>query len=127
MCCARSCFHQMDSFHHYSKQTLYFYSPLKILDTEDQNFSTEFHPQGIESTHHFPYASQNASARVLHPYGWRTHVSNDRSLEGTTSPRPKFFSSSFPLYQDLFRHQYLELTTVLFLFLVFFFVVSAYT
>jgi hypothetical protein len=28
MCCARSCFHQMDSFHQYSKQTLYFYSLL---------------------------------------------------------------------------------------------------
>jgi hypothetical protein len=34
----------MDSFHQYSKQTLYFYSPPKILDTEDQKISTEFHP-----------------------------------------------------------------------------------
>jgi hypothetical protein len=64
MCCARSCFHQMDSFHQYSKQTLYFYSPLKNLDTKDQIFSIEFHPQGVESPHHFSYASQNVSARI---------------------------------------------------------------
>jgi hypothetical protein len=67
MCCARSCFHQMDSFHRYSKQTLYFYSPVQIVDTEDQKISTEFHPQGVKSPHHFPYASQNASAPVPHP------------------------------------------------------------
>jgi hypothetical protein len=54
MCCPQSYFHQMDSFHQYSKQTLYFYSPLQILDTEDKKFSTEFHPQGVESPHHFP-------------------------------------------------------------------------
>jgi hypothetical protein len=54
MCCARSYFHRMDSFHEYSKQTLYFYSPLKILDTEDEFFSNDFHPQGVESPHHFP-------------------------------------------------------------------------
>jgi hypothetical protein len=28
------CFHQMDSFYQYSNQTLYFYSPLQILDIE---------------------------------------------------------------------------------------------
>jgi hypothetical protein len=68
--------------------------------------STEFHPQGVESPHHFPYASQNTNAPFLHPYGWRTHISNDRSLEGTTSPRQEFSSSSCPLYQDRLRHQH---------------------
>jgi hypothetical protein len=67
MCCAWSYFHQMDSFHWYTKQTLYFYSLLQIVDIEDKNFSTEFHLQGVESTYHFPYTSQNASALVLHP------------------------------------------------------------
>jgi hypothetical protein len=67
MCYARSYFHQMDSFHQYSKQILYFYSSLQIVDTEDQKISTEFHPQGVEYPHHFSYASQNASAPVPHP------------------------------------------------------------
>jgi hypothetical protein len=67
MCCARSCFHQMDSFHLYSKKTLYFYSLIQMVYIEDQKFSTEFHLQGVESPHYFSYASQNASIPVLHP------------------------------------------------------------
>jgi hypothetical protein len=67
MCCARSYFHQMDSFHRYSKQALYFYSLLQILHIKNQKNSTEFHLQGVKSPHHFSYASQNASALVLHP------------------------------------------------------------
>jgi hypothetical protein len=67
MCHSQSCFYQMDLFLWYTKQTLSFYSLLKILDTEDQNFSTELHLQGVESPHHFPYTSQNVNARVLHP------------------------------------------------------------
>jgi hypothetical protein len=98
MCYAWSCFHQMDSFQRYSKQTLYFYSLLQILDIEDEKKSTELHPQGVKSPHHFPYASQNASALVSHPLGWRTHVSNDRSLKDTTIPRQEYFSSSCPPY-----------------------------
>jgi hypothetical protein len=74
------------------KKTLYFYSPLQILDTEDQNFFTVFHPWGVECPHHFPYASQITSTPVPHPYGWSSHVSNDRSLEGTTSPKQEFSS-----------------------------------
>jgi hypothetical protein len=38
MCYARSCFHQMDSFHWYSKQILYFYSSLQIVNIKDQFF-----------------------------------------------------------------------------------------
>jgi hypothetical protein len=38
MCYAQSYFHKKDSFRHYSKQILYFYSPLQILDTEDKFF-----------------------------------------------------------------------------------------
>jgi hypothetical protein len=57
----------MDSFYQYLKKTLYFYSLQQILDTEDQKIFTEFHPQGVESPHHFPYTSQNASTPVKHP------------------------------------------------------------
>jgi hypothetical protein len=53
MCCARSCFCQMESFHRYLKQTLYFYSLIQMVDIEDQKNSTEFHPQGVGSPHHF--------------------------------------------------------------------------
>jgi hypothetical protein len=41
----------------------------------------KFHSQGVKSPRHFPYASHNASAPVLHPYGWRTHISNNQSLD----------------------------------------------
>jgi hypothetical protein len=54
MCCARSCFHQMDSFHQYSKQILYFYSLIQMVYIEDQQISTEFHLHGVKSPHHFP-------------------------------------------------------------------------
>jgi hypothetical protein len=54
MYCARSCFCQMNSFHRYSKQTLYFYSLIQMVYIEVQKISTEFHPQGVESPHHFP-------------------------------------------------------------------------
>jgi hypothetical protein len=38
MCCARSCFHQMDPFHLYSKQTLYFYFLIQMVYIEDKFF-----------------------------------------------------------------------------------------
>jgi hypothetical protein len=67
MCYVRSYFYQMDSFHLYSKQTLYFYFLIQIVYIEDQKFFTEFHLQGVESPHYFSYASQNASVPVPHP------------------------------------------------------------
>jgi hypothetical protein len=36
MCCARSYFRQIDLFHRYSKQTLYFYSLIQMVYTEYQ-------------------------------------------------------------------------------------------
>jgi hypothetical protein len=54
--------------HSIGTQSKPYISTLKaILDTEYQKFSTEFHPQGVESPHHFPYTSQNASSPVPHP------------------------------------------------------------
>jgi hypothetical protein len=57
----------MDLFHRYSNQTLYFYSLIQMVHIEVQKISIEFHPQGVESPHHFFYASQNASVPVSHP------------------------------------------------------------
>jgi hypothetical protein len=54
MCCAWSCFHQMYSFHLYSKQTLYFYSLIQMIYIEDQKNFTEFHLQGVEFLIIFP-------------------------------------------------------------------------
>jgi hypothetical protein len=42
MCCVQSCFHQMDSFHQYSNQILYFYSLIQMIYIEDQNFPLSF-------------------------------------------------------------------------------------
>jgi hypothetical protein len=64
---AQSCFHQMDSFHLYSKQTLYFYFLIQMVYIERQNFFTEFHLQGVKSPHYFSYDSQNVSVPVPHP------------------------------------------------------------
>jgi hypothetical protein len=128
MCCARSYFHQMDSFHQYSKKTLYFYSSLKILDTEDQIFLLSSNRRVLNLLIIFPMLLRMPVHQLRIP-----KVGEHMFQMIGHWKVPHHQGRNFPLRHVLFIRINFSINTLrtdsnlVLIFFIFFFIVSAYT